>query len=190
MIAREIMTPDPYTVSVTTNLRQVLRALREADVRHLPVVENDALVGIISDRDLRDVVPDALSSFASPGRIEEILARPASTLMTASVVSVNPETELPEVIDLMIENRVGAVPVVEADSSKLVGIVSYVERVARRARRCLTAPIRRPARRPAERRTAHAGNSRARTPPDRGSAKGSCCPWPGGEIRSHALRAT
>jgi acetoin utilization protein AcuB len=47
--------------------------------------------------------------------------------MTTDVISVNPETELEEVVDLMIEHKIGAVPVVEADSSKLVGIVSYID---------------------------------------------------------------
>jgi acetoin utilization protein AcuB len=43
------------------------------------------------------------------------------------VVTVNPESDVAEVIDLMIEHKIGAVPVVEADSTRLVGIVSYVD---------------------------------------------------------------
>jgi acetoin utilization protein AcuB len=47
--------------------------------------------------------------------------------MSSDVVTVNPETEVGEAIDLMIEHRIGALPVVEADSTKLVGILRYVD---------------------------------------------------------------
>jgi acetoin utilization protein AcuB len=47
--------------------------------------------------------------------------------MTSDVITVHPESDASEAIDLMIEHRVGALPVVEPDSTKLVGIVSYVD---------------------------------------------------------------
>jgi acetoin utilization protein AcuB len=47
--------------------------------------------------------------------------------MSTDVLSVDPETDVGEVVDLMIEHRVGAVPVVDADSEELVGIVSYMD---------------------------------------------------------------
>ena len=127
MTVAEIMTPDPYAVSVTTSLRAVLRALAEADVRHLPVVDEGALVGIVSDRDLRAVDAVSLEAADKPEAARQALAQPVSSVMSSDVVSVNPESDVADVIDLMIEHRIGAVPVVEADSSKLVGIVSYVD---------------------------------------------------------------
>ena len=65
--------------------------------------------------------------FEHPREIAKRLGRPISDAMSPDVISVNPETEVSEVIDLMIEQNVGAIPVVEADSAKLVGIVSYVD---------------------------------------------------------------
>lgn len=127
MLVRDIMTPNPYSVSVTSSVRHLLRVLAEADVRHLPIVDEGALVGIVSDRDLRAVgslVDDALER---PGAAQEALAQPASSVMTSGVITVNPESDVAEAIDLMIEHRIGAIPVVEADSTKLVGIVSYVD---------------------------------------------------------------
>jgi acetoin utilization protein AcuB len=126
MIVREIMSPDPWATNVTSSLRHVLRLLAEADVRHLPIVEDGALVGIISDRDLRAVSAFVEGSDDSDAR-SRALAQPASSVMSSNVISVNPETEVPEVIDLMIEHRIGAIPVVEPGSAKLVGIVSYVD---------------------------------------------------------------
>jgi acetoin utilization protein AcuB len=126
MIVREIMSPEPWATSVKSSIRHVLEMLAEADVRHLPILEEGALVGIVSDRDLRAVT--ALGD--TVGDSEEkrrALAEPVSSLMSTNVISVYPDTEVSEVIDLMIEHRVGAIPVIEPDGSKLVGIVSYVD---------------------------------------------------------------
>ena len=130
MIVSEIMTKNPRIVSVTSNVRHVLKVLAEADVRHLPVVEDDALVGIISDRDLRELGVESRDDGAT---VRRTLGQPASEVMSSGVVTVHPESDVSEAIDLMIEHRIGALPVVEPDSTKLVGIVSYVD-VLRAAR--------------------------------------------------------
>ena len=62
MIVREVMTPMPHVALVRDSIRTVLSKLAEADVRHLPVLEGGALVGIVSDRDLREVVPSVLEA--------------------------------------------------------------------------------------------------------------------------------
>jgi acetoin utilization protein AcuB len=129
------MTRRPYTASVRDSIRKVLSTLAEADVRHLPVLENGNLVGIVSDRDLREVVPSALDQLERPQESARILARPVSELMSSDVVAVKPEDDLVEAIDLMIEHRIGAVPVVDESTAELLGIVSYVDalRAAREA---------------------------------------------------------
>jgi acetoin utilization protein AcuB len=50
--------------------------------------------------------------------------------MSADVVAVGPEAELGAIVDLLIEHRVGAVPVVKPESGELIGIVSYVDVLA------------------------------------------------------------
>lgn len=131
MIVREIMTPTPWVVEVTDSLRRVHARLLESDVRHLPVVDRGKLVGIISERD----VPSDLVSPGARGGFDRG-DRPVSNYMSSDVISVNPESDLAEVIDLMLEHRIGAVPVVDLDGERLLGIVSYVD-VLREARRRL-----------------------------------------------------
>jgi acetoin utilization protein AcuB len=133
MLVQEVMTRELCVANATDSLSAVLRELAEADVRHLPVLDNGALVGIVSDRDLREVAPSALDALERPEEAARILARPVSELMASDVVAVNATDDLIEAIDLMIEHRIGAVPVVETGSSALVGIVSYVD-VLRTAR--------------------------------------------------------
>jgi CBS domain-containing protein len=133
MIVEQIMSRDPYTASVTVNVRHALHVLAEQDVRHLPIVEGQMLVGIVSDRDLRTVIPSALGGFERPDEARAVLSQPIASVMNADVLFVHPESDLTEAIDLMIEHKIGALPVVEPDSLKLIGIVSYVD-VLRAAR--------------------------------------------------------
>ena len=127
MVVEEIMSRDPFAVQVTESVGKVMTMLREADIRHLPVLEGDTLVGIVSDRDIRSYELPALLELDDPGRARKLLTRRIADVMSSNVVSVNPETDVGELIDLMIEHKIGAVPVVDPDSSRLVGIVSYID---------------------------------------------------------------
>jgi acetoin utilization protein AcuB len=135
MLVQEVMTREPYVAFVRDSIGSVLSKLAEADVRHLPVLESGELVGIVSDRDLREVVPSPLDVVERPLESARLLARPVSELMSTAVVSVSPADDLVDAIDLMIEHRIGAVPVVQEGGALLVGIVSYVDalRAAREA---------------------------------------------------------
>lgn len=126
--ASDIMTSHVVTIRQTASVREALQTLDELDVRHLPVVdEREGLVGMISERDLLRL-----------RRSQDVLAQPVSEVMSGDVVVVTPATDVVEIIDLMTENRIGAVPVVDNDS-QLAGIVSYVD-VLRAAGKVLAQP--------------------------------------------------
>jgi CBS domain-containing protein len=114
--AMDIMTTKVVTIRQTASVRDAIRTLDELDVRHLPVLdEHKELVGMLSDRDLLRL-----------RRSAEGMQRPVSEVMSADVLAVTPTTEISEIIDIMSENRVGAVPVVD-NESQLAGLVSYVD---------------------------------------------------------------
>lgn len=123
MVIREVMSSNPITLGVTESIASARVKLRDADVRHLPVVDRGVLVGIVSDRDIPVDDFERRSPSGSGGRDR----MPVSSVMSADVLSVDPESEVSEVIDLMIEHKIGAVPVVEAETVTLVGIVSYID---------------------------------------------------------------
>lgn len=133
MIVQDIMSRRLVTARAKNTVREVLLMLREADVRHLPVVDDDGLVGIVSDRDLRAIIPSEIDAIESPAEARRRLDVRIGEVMNTDVATVNPESELSEAIDVMLEGRVGAVPVVDVDGKKLVGILSYVD-VLRAAR--------------------------------------------------------
>ena len=127
MIARELMTPDPLTVTPQTSIAEVWDLMREADVRHVPVVQGEALVGMVSDRDLGRVDIARLLTVEGAGTLRDELAMPIVGLMSSAVLAVGPETEIGEVIDLLIEHKIGAVPVVREETREVLGIISYVD---------------------------------------------------------------
>jgi acetoin utilization protein AcuB len=127
MVARELMTPDPLTVSPQATVAEVWDLMREADVRHVPVVQADGLVGMVSDRDLARVDIARLLKAEGAGALRDELATPIARLMSPVVIAVDPESDIGEVIELLIEHRIGAVPVVREETREVLGIISYVD---------------------------------------------------------------
>lgn len=127
MIVREVMTEDPTFVNVTDTVEDALNVLYELDVRHVPVVENGTLVGLLSDRDLRTYSLPTRVEYNNPEKAAQRLQAPVSDLMQGDVVSVGPEDDVTEIVRLMIDHKFGAVPVVDAVEGRLVGIVSYLD---------------------------------------------------------------
>ena len=115
MIARDLMTPNPMTVTPQASVAEVWDLMRELEIRHVPVVQDGALVGMLSDRDLARL------------DIAQMLPMPIIKVMSTDVIAVEPESELTEVVELLIEHKVGALPVIAPDSREGVGIGSYID---------------------------------------------------------------
>jgi CBS domain-containing protein len=127
MTAREVMTPDPATITPRTTIAEAWDLMRELDIRHLPVVDGEALVGMLSDRDIGNLEVGRLLTEEGADALRLQLARPVIQMMSADVVAAEPETEVSELVTLFLEQKVGAVPVVTPDTRRIVGIVSYID---------------------------------------------------------------
>jgi acetoin utilization protein AcuB len=121
------MTDRPATVRTDTKVRDAAHLMQTLAVRHLPVLDaHGVLVGMVSDRDLHGVT---IPKFLEPERaaeLREALEAPVATIMSRNVVSVGQQATASQIVALMIEHRIGAVPVVDPAGS-LVGIVSYMD---------------------------------------------------------------
>lgn len=133
MTAEDIMTENVTTVEESATLADALEVLSELEVRHLPVVRKGEVIGMISDRDFRSLGLDLVSDLENRDRLQARLQTSVANLMSGDVLSVDRSTDVQEIIDLLLEEKVGAIPVVEGDSNELVGIVSYMD-VLRAAR--------------------------------------------------------
>ncbi len=127
MLVREIMTEEPITANPTTTTREVMELMYAQDIRHLPVVDGDQLMGIISERDLRSLSMPVASVLSDPAGASKRLDEPISAIMRGDVISIETEAPVDDLIDMMIETKIGAVPVVEAGTETLVGIASYID---------------------------------------------------------------
>jgi acetoin utilization protein AcuB len=127
MTVSELMTPNPVTVTPQASLADVWDLMRDLAIRHVPVLDRGALVGMVSDRDIARLDLTAVLTLDGAAALRDELARPVIRVMSADVISVETETELADAIALLIEHKVGALPVVRPDTRELVGILSYID---------------------------------------------------------------
>jgi CBS domain-containing protein len=120
----DVMTATPLTVKATESVGTADELMAENGIRQIPVVEDGELVGIVTDRDLRAYLSDAL--LASPERHAKALSTPVQDIMTSEPLCLAPDDELEEAVEILIEQKFGAIPVVD-EAEGLVGIVSYVD---------------------------------------------------------------
>ena len=117
------MAAPAVTIASGATVREAIDLMKARKIRHLPVVEEDGrLVGIVTDRDLRQMLFDPSIQERlgeAPGIVRGRLVR---EVMTWGVVTVRPDTGIRQAASLMYERKVGALPVV-ADG-RVVGILT------------------------------------------------------------------
>ena len=123
---KDLMSQALEVVSPDAHLHDVLITMNRAGYRHLPVVADDTLVGIITDRDLRLAVNSPLVDREADLTREAVLDDVrVDQCMTREPQCVSSDTPAHEVADLLSLNKFGAMPVV--DDGKLVGMISYID---------------------------------------------------------------
>jgi acetoin utilization protein AcuB len=127
MQVQELMTEAPVTIRPTETVRSALLRMEDQEIRHLPVVEGKRLVGVVSDRDLREYRLPIMQEIDNPQLVNDLFDTPVGEVMNAAVVTLDTGETIMTAIDLILEYGVGALPVVDRDQGTLVGIVSYVD---------------------------------------------------------------
>jgi len=125
MLVKNRMSADPVAVTPDTTLADASGLAREHRVRHLPVVEDGALVGIVSDRDLRTALPSPLEPH-DPARADAVRRTPVREAMTRDVVTVGPYDTVEDAARFLCRHRIGALPVVDAHG-RLLGMITETD---------------------------------------------------------------
>lgn len=120
----DVMTRAPLTVTATETIGEADDLMSQNKIRQLPVVKGKELVGIVTDRDLLSFLSGSL--LASPEQRELALKTRVREIMTSDPITVGPDDDLEEAVELLIEEKVGGIPVVD-ETEGLVGIVTYVD---------------------------------------------------------------
>ena len=118
LLVRDSMTREVVTVGPETPAAEALALCRGTRIRHLPVLQGDRLVGMISDRDLRSATP----ALGDPARAEVLQSIRVADEMARDVVTTLPDDPIEDAAMTMYEKKIGCLPVV--DGERLVGILT------------------------------------------------------------------
>ena len=122
MNIREVMTSEVKACEPSATVVEAAKLMAQEDVGPIPVVEDGRLVGIVTDRDI------VVKGVAKGG---DLSSTTVGDIASRDLVTISPDADMGEALDLMAENQVRRLPVVEGD--RLVGIVAQAD-VARQGR--------------------------------------------------------
>lgn len=128
MLVEKRMKRDPVTLGPEDSFRHAMTLIRQKGIRHLPVVEGGRLVGIVTDRDLRQAAPSPATSLEIHELhylLEKIKIR---EIMTRKVYTVTPDSPIEEAARLMLQHKIGGLPVLQYGD--LVGIITETDILA------------------------------------------------------------
>lgn len=126
MTIRELMTGGLVTVHRETSVQDARDLMARKRIRHLLVTEpGGALIGILTDRDIRLALPSRATTL-SVREINHLLTRlTVEEVMTRSVITIGPDHAARHAAQLMLEHRIGALPVL--DDGHLIGIITETD---------------------------------------------------------------
>src|SRR5688572_12131460 len=126
MLVRNKMTSNVITASPETTLADALKLTRGNRIRHLPVVENNKLVGIVTDRDLRLAMPPIWASDTDHALLRDALVtKQVEEVMVTEIITTSPTTPIEDAARKLYEHRIGCLPVMEGE--ELVGIITETD---------------------------------------------------------------
>src|SRR4030042_1059839 len=125
---REKIQKNPVTITLEASFFEARNLIHEKGIRHLPVVDkNNGVVGIVTDRDIRQAAPSA-ATLLSVQELNYLLGKlKVSSFMTpkAKLITITPDTLIEEAVQLMHDNKIGCLPIVEG--KKLYGIFTETD---------------------------------------------------------------
>ena len=125
MLVSDWMVADPVTVTPETKLFEAQKVMRDGGFRRLPVVSRGHLVGIVTDRDLREAAPSKATSL-SVFELNYLLSRlTVKDVMKSAVLTVSPDDPIERAALLMNEHKISGLPVVDGDTE--VGILTITD---------------------------------------------------------------
>ena len=125
-LLHEIMTTSVTTLPHDGSLLNAALLMRQTDLRHLPVVKNGAVIGLLSDRDVNRAAPSRFGPLSQEEYNDDLQNTEIEKVMTKEPYTAQPDTPVRDVVNVLCERKIGAVPVV-TDTGALVGIVTRAD---------------------------------------------------------------
>ncbi len=127
MLVMDRMSSPAITVRADMSFQDALKLMRERKFRRLPVVgEHGELIGIVSERDLLHAAPSPATSL-SVWEVNYLLWKlKVADVMTEKVISVAPDAPIEEAAKIMVDRKIGGLPVVDA-ANKVIGVITETD---------------------------------------------------------------
>ncbi|MBB4824285.1 acetoin utilization protein AcuB [Sporosarcina luteola] len=120
MLVEEIMKKEVVTLTIAHTVRDALQIMRDHKIRHLPILNEGKLVGVVSDRDLKQAAPSLLAEVD-----QQPLDMPLTKIMTSNPITAHPMDFVEESAVLFYEHQIGCLPIVSG--GRLVGIITETD---------------------------------------------------------------
>jgi len=125
MLVKEWMSKKLITVDENTSMRKALRIIKDHKIRRLPVVKKGKLVGIVTDRDLKEASPSKATTL-DVHEIYYLLSEiKVKDIMAKNPIAIGPDESVEKAAAIMLENRLSGLPVIE--DKNLVGIITQTD---------------------------------------------------------------
>jgi acetoin utilization protein AcuB len=124
-LVRDYMISPVTAVPDSTSLLDAVLLMRRSGFRHLPVVDGERIVGIITDRDLNRLAPSMLGKPSAQEYNELFENTPLSKVMIRNPITVTPDTRVLDAVAILHHKKLGCLPVVE--NGRLVGIITVTD---------------------------------------------------------------
>jgi len=126
MLVRDLMTTEVITLNETDSLNLARMEMSLPRVRHLPVVRGDALVGLVTHRDILRSMCSVFAELDDPEQHDVLRSIPVREIMSATVHTVGPAVSAAEAGRMLLDSKLGCLPVV-VDGDRLVGIITEAD---------------------------------------------------------------
>ncbi len=126
MLVQHWMARNPITVEADTPFLEARLLLKEKKIRHLPVVERGRLIGVVTDRDLKEAAPSGATTLDVFELNYLLLRMKVRDLIKKDPITIKPTNSVEKAALLMHDHKIGCLPVVD-DAGKLVGMITETD---------------------------------------------------------------
>lgn len=122
MIIEEIMKSNVHTLARENTIEDAIKLMKEERIKHIPIVDDENhLVGIVTDRDVKEATPSIFQCDVH----KEVLDQPLESIMKTNLVTGHPLDFVEDVAGIFYESQIGCLPIIK--ENKLVGIVTQTD---------------------------------------------------------------
>ncbi len=126
MLVKEWMAKDPIVIDENTSIMKATQIMKEHGIRRIPVVRDGRLIGIISDRDIKEAAPSKATSLDVHELYYLLSEIKVKDIMTPDPITLKENDSVEKAAVIMLENRISGIPIVD-DNYHVIGVITQTD---------------------------------------------------------------